>query len=340
MLRPLQVAYESPKFMLPIRLGMVNADGPQELFVYALTRKGRVETTNYRTVKLPTGMDVPLYVKERLPRFLQGDVRAAGEEGEHARGLHRVRLGHGLVRSVRGRSALERRAAAARRLLVDDQATEAAWQIGRRPIPAGPQNVFITRLHVRYDAAHFPEDLVFQETADRENFQGRYVLRHPWTGERLVRGGRPLSRATAAAARARSADPGVADRLGHQRDPSIHERRHPPPEPASGGSASGSRRTAESSAPRGTLRGQVTRFLVRHDRENVLIVRLAAPPSAATDVPDAQPRTHHESVVRTSLRLQRPPRVWSRLQPAQSGRVLHAEGHKLWPCRLPHEFRR
>ncbi len=54
-LRPIQVAYESPKFMLPIRLGMVNADGPQELFVYALTRKGRVETTNYRTVKLPTG---------------------------------------------------------------------------------------------------------------------------------------------------------------------------------------------------------------------------------------------------------------------------------------------
>src|SRR5206468_6571901 len=30
-LRPLQVAYESPKFMLPIRLGMVNAKGPQEL---------------------------------------------------------------------------------------------------------------------------------------------------------------------------------------------------------------------------------------------------------------------------------------------------------------------
>ena len=38
---PLQMAYESPKFMLPIRLGTVNADGQQELFVYALTRKGR-----------------------------------------------------------------------------------------------------------------------------------------------------------------------------------------------------------------------------------------------------------------------------------------------------------
>jgi hypothetical protein len=42
--------------------------------------------------------------------------------------------------------------------------------------------VFLSRLHVRYDNAHFPEDLVFQETADRTNFQGRYVLRHPWTG--------------------------------------------------------------------------------------------------------------------------------------------------------------
>jgi HEAT repeat protein/uncharacterized protein DUF2330 len=51
------------------------------------------------------------------------------------------------------------------------------------PVPPRPQNVFMTRLHVRYDAAHFPEDLVFQETADRSNFQGRYVLRHEWKGQ-------------------------------------------------------------------------------------------------------------------------------------------------------------
>ncbi len=41
----------------------------------------------------------------------------------------------------------------------------------------------ITRLHVRYDAEHFPEDLVFQQTGDQQNFQARYILRHPWTGE-------------------------------------------------------------------------------------------------------------------------------------------------------------
>src|SRR6185436_11272513 len=37
-LRPIQVAYESPKFMLPLRLGMVNAQHDQEMFVYTLTR--------------------------------------------------------------------------------------------------------------------------------------------------------------------------------------------------------------------------------------------------------------------------------------------------------------
>ena len=69
MLRPIQVAFESPKFMLPIRLGTVNADGPQELFIYALTRKGRVEATNYRTVKLPSNLDLPVYVKDRFGDF-------------------------------------------------------------------------------------------------------------------------------------------------------------------------------------------------------------------------------------------------------------------------------
>ena len=49
-----------------------------------------------------------------------------------------------------------------------------------RPNCEFPNDVFVTRLHVRYDAARFPDDLVFQETADRSTFQGRYVLRHEW----------------------------------------------------------------------------------------------------------------------------------------------------------------
>ena len=118
-LRPLQVAYESPKFMLPIRLGMVNAKGAQELFVYALTRNGRVETTNYRTVRLPSDMDLPVYLKQpsEFAGFYKAMFTQQVEKRGRPRGVSRIRVGHELVRSVRGRSAVERRAAAARRLL-------------------------------------------------------------------------------------------------------------------------------------------------------------------------------------------------------------------------------
>ena len=68
-LRPLQVAFESNKFMLPIRLGTLNAKGEQELYVYALTRTGRVETTNYRTVKLPSNTEVPEFVQAEFSDF-------------------------------------------------------------------------------------------------------------------------------------------------------------------------------------------------------------------------------------------------------------------------------
>jgi hypothetical protein len=170
-LRPLQIAYESPKFMLPIRLGILNANGPQELFVYALTRKGRVETTNYRTVKLPSDMELPVYLKE------------SGEFGKFYKAM--------FTRQV------EREAGS---VLFTEYAWDMKWcdPCAADPLSNGElrnlgvfwtsasegpaPDVFLTRLHVRYDNAHFPEDLVFQETSDRTNFQGRYVLRHAWTG--------------------------------------------------------------------------------------------------------------------------------------------------------------
>lgn len=61
-LQPLQVRYETAKFMLPLRLGTVNAKGAQDLVVYALSRRGRVEAANYKTVKVPSDIDVPLFV--------------------------------------------------------------------------------------------------------------------------------------------------------------------------------------------------------------------------------------------------------------------------------------
>ena len=229
-LRPLQVAYESPKFMLPIRLGTVNANGPQELFIYALTRKGRVETTNYRTVKLPTGMDVPLFVKEEFGDFYKAmfDRQVAKEEMRTR--LHRVRVGHELVRPVRGRSALERTSCSSS---ASSGSTPGAG--GRRATSGaavrspggGAQEVYVTRLHLRYDREHFPEDLVFQETGDRENFQGRYVLRHPWKGEAKCDAAKKYLEELPKRAEQRGADARHAHRLADRKNPRPHEPRRP-----------------------------------------------------------------------------------------------------------------
>jgi hypothetical protein len=45
-----------------------------------------------------------------------------------------------------------------------------------------PAQGYVTRLHVRYDAQSFPEDLNFIETSDHESFQARYVMHHPYEG--------------------------------------------------------------------------------------------------------------------------------------------------------------
>ena len=177
-LRPLQMAFESPKFMLPIRLGTLNADGVQELFVYALTRKGRVETTNYRTVRLPTGTELPVYVKEEFPQF----YRAMFAEQVKRESMRAVFLEYAWDMGWCDPCAADPLSPEELRKLGVFWLPEGSADL-QRGRPGGPIDVFMTRLHVRYDAASFPEDLVFQETADRANFQGRYVLRHQWKGE-------------------------------------------------------------------------------------------------------------------------------------------------------------
>ena len=52
--------------------------------------------------------------------------------------------------------------------------------------------VFVTRLHVRYDAEHFPADLVFQQTGARQNFQGRYVIRPALRRAGNLQSGQPV----------------------------------------------------------------------------------------------------------------------------------------------------
>ena len=172
-LRPLQVRYESRKFMLPLRLGTVNANGPQDLIVLALTHKGRVETTNYRTVKLPTGMDVPLYVKDEFGKFYTAMFDRAVERQDRRAVFLEYAWDMGWCDPCAGAP-----------LSNEELSTLGARWIGGGGSRNGAgSQAFVTRLHMRYDAQHFPEDLSFIETRDRGNFQGRYVLQHPYAGK-------------------------------------------------------------------------------------------------------------------------------------------------------------
>jgi hypothetical protein len=184
-LRPLQVAYESPKFMLPIRLGTVNSSGTQELFIYALTRSGRVETTNYRTVKLPSGMELPASTKERFAPF----YRAMFDQQVRSEDMRAVFLEYAWDMGWCDPCAADPMSDDELRTLgvfwLDPGSSRSSRPPNVGPAyarPTGSRDVFVTRLHLRYDGAHFPEDLVFQQTGNRENFQGRYVLRHDWNG--------------------------------------------------------------------------------------------------------------------------------------------------------------
>jgi len=173
-LRPIQIAYEDARFVLPIRLGTVNANGPQDLLVYAITQQGRVETTNYRNVKLPSDVEIPSFVKNDFAAF----YRALFAEQVKRHDMRVVFTEYAWDMNWCDPCASNPLSAEELRGLgvfwIDDQT---------RRGKGGAQNAFVTRLHVRYDADHFPADLLLQVTSDRTNFQGRYVMRHFWNGD-------------------------------------------------------------------------------------------------------------------------------------------------------------
>jgi len=170
-LRPLQFAFESERFMLPVRLGMLNAKGPQDLVLYVLTANGRVEATNYRTVKVPANVDLPVHVRGEFGRTYQALFSA-----QSAREDHRALF----TEYFWDMSWCD--PCAADPLTPAELREAGVYWAGAASGRGGGQPVMLTRLHLRYTRDSLPEDLVFQETQDRTNFQARYVLRHPWTG--------------------------------------------------------------------------------------------------------------------------------------------------------------
>ncbi|HRI07144.1 MAG TPA: DUF2330 domain-containing protein [Nannocystaceae bacterium] len=193
MLSPLRFHYDSKDFRLPVRLGMINSGGTQDLLVHILARGQRFELANYPNVTIPTNIDLDDQAKSRFGEFYAAlfDATLARNPGavvtEYAWDAGTCDPCPGPV------------------LTDADMAT-----LGADVLPAGERRgrwgaggFVLTRLHARYGKGALAEDLVFRqappivggrewmmgdklEKGAREdsvnNFQGRYAIRHPWTG--------------------------------------------------------------------------------------------------------------------------------------------------------------
>lgn len=195
-LSPLRVHYDSESLSLPIRLGMLNARGQQDLIVHVLAKNQRFEVANYPNVTIPTN----LVVEESV----------AGNFGSFYRSLfnHVTQQNPGAVVTEYSWTATSCDPCPDTPLTPQELATLGAdilsGSSGQDRF--GGSGWTLTRMHHRYDAQGIDRDLVFRAApaiiggrgtpnADGEltekhatgssninAFQGRYVMLHPWEG--------------------------------------------------------------------------------------------------------------------------------------------------------------
>jgi len=199
-LSPLRFYYDSEQFKLPVKLGLINSGGKQDLIVHILARGKRYEVANYPNVTVPTNLDV--------------EDKTKGEFGTFYAGLfdETVKKNPGAVVTEYSWDASTCDPCPGPALYAQDFATlgadalpEQVRQMGGRYYFGGGSGGFtLTRLHTRYDKQTLGADLVFRAApaivGGREfyaeggriehgavastynNFQARYVIRHAWEG--------------------------------------------------------------------------------------------------------------------------------------------------------------
>ncbi|MEJ7603062.1 MAG: DUF2330 domain-containing protein [Kofleriaceae bacterium] len=185
MLSPLRFHYDSEEFSLPIRLGLANSSGTQDLIVNILAPGQRYEVANYKNVTIPTNIEVKDAVRTRFGEFYAALFDRT------------VQQNPGAVVTEYAWDAAGCDPCPGPNLDGNDFATLGA------DVVQGGVSFVLTRLHARYGKAGAPNDLVFKTappiSGGREiehdgkleersrpdgmnNFQGRYAIRHRWTG--------------------------------------------------------------------------------------------------------------------------------------------------------------
>ncbi len=209
MLSPLRFHYDSETFSLPVRLGLINSGGKQDLIVHVLARGKRYEVANYPNVTIPTNLDVEDKTKNEFGTFYAGLFDKTVERNPGAV-VTEYSWDASTCDPCPGPALTEQDFAT----LGDDVLPQAAPQPQGAYYYSFGGGFTLTRLHARYSREALGADLVFRAapaiiggremyTANQEiehgavassynNFQARYVIRHAWTGavacEHPVRG--------------------------------------------------------------------------------------------------------------------------------------------------------
>jgi len=215
-LSPLRFHYDSEQFNLPIRLGLANSAGKQDLIVNILSPGQRYEVANYKNVTIPTNIDVKESVKDKFGAFYTALFDATIEKNpgavvtEYAWQAATCDPCPGPALNMNDFVLLGADVLDAKKGQIAKQPAAPAPQGGpamRRPppMPGYSMDFVLTRLHARY-GTDIQNDLEFkaappivggrefvvdQQTgkleegakpASQNNFQGRYAIRHEWTG--------------------------------------------------------------------------------------------------------------------------------------------------------------
>ena len=204
-LSPLRFHYDSEAFALPIRLGLLNAKGKQDLIVHILAPHQRYEVANYANVTIPTNLDVEERAKSEFATFYATLFDQTLDKNPRS------------IVTEYSWDANTCDPCPGPALDGQDLAT-----LGADVLPSARQGAYVygagfvlTRLHARYGKENLGDDLVFRaappiaggrewyqhastglatdpswkpklergaSASGYNNFQGRYAIRHPWTG--------------------------------------------------------------------------------------------------------------------------------------------------------------
>jgi hypothetical protein len=193
-LSPLRFHYDAEEFALPIRLGLANSSGTQDLIVNILAPNQRYEVTNYKNVTIPTNIDVDASMKEKFGAFYTALFDRTIEKNPGA-----------VVTEYAWQATTCDPCPGPALNFQEFQTLGADVLSGSRDKPVAYNNAdfVLTRMHARYGKT-VTDDLRFKaappivggrehvvangrleegsQPSSINNFQGRYAIRHRWSG--------------------------------------------------------------------------------------------------------------------------------------------------------------